>query len=116
MESILYQRIKGLCKERGVTLTELAKTVGVSDTVFRSWKESSPSIDKVRRIADYFKVSVDYLIGNSDIQDVTDKIISDKDIISLQRAHSKITKEEEPMWEMAMKMLRRTFDHAFSDE
>ena len=113
MESILYQRIKELCKQRDITLSELAKAVGVSDTVFRTWKESSPSIDKVRRIAEYFHVSTDYLIGITDIPDSIDSIIQDDDFISLQRLRSGMSATDK---KRMMKMIRLAFDKAYSDE
>ena len=113
MESILYQRIKELCKQRDITLSELAKAVGVSDTVFRTWKESSPSIDKVRRIAEYFRVSTDYLIGITDIPDSIDSIIQDDDFISLQRLRSGMSATDK---KRMMKMIRLAFDKAYSDE
>ena len=113
MESILYQRIKGLCKQRETTLSELAKAVGVSDTVFRSWKESSPSIDKVRRIAEFFHVSTDYLIGITDIPDSIDHIIQDDDLISLQRLRSTMSDTDK---KRMMKMIHLAFDKAYSDE
>ena len=113
MESILYQRIKELCKQRDITLSELAKAVGVSDTVFRTWKESSPSIDKVRRIAEYFHVSTVYLIGITDIPDSIDSIIQDDDFISLQRLRSGMSATDK---KRMMKMIRLAFDKAYSDE
>lgn len=113
MESMLYQRIKDLCRQREITLSELAKSVGVSETVFRTWKKSSPSIDKVRIIAEYFKVSTDYLIGITDIPDSIDQMIQDEDFISLQRMRSTMSDTDK---KRMMKMIRLAFDKAYSED
>ena len=66
MDSILYERISGLCKARGITITKMATDLGIGTSLIRKWKQtSSPSIDKVKLIAEYFDVSTDYLIGLS---------------------------------------------------
>ena len=39
---------------------------GLWESTIRKWDKNAPSVDKVMLIADYFKVSVDYLIGRTD--------------------------------------------------
>ena len=114
MESILFQRIQGLCKARGITLTKLSEDLGIGLSLIRKWKTStSPSIDKVKAIAEYFDVSVDYLVGMSDFEESADKVLQDKDFISLQRAKQNSKAGE---WELMMKMIQAGFDHAFREE
>lgn len=114
MESVLYQRIKLLCKKHNILMSQLAENVGISESLIRKWGSStSPSIDKVRRIAEYFDVSVDYLIGTSDIPECADKVIGDSDIISIQRARTNMSQGDR---EFMMEVLRRTFEKAFEDE
>lgn len=114
MESILFIRIKELCEKRDITLMELCNTLGLSQSLIRKWKSTaSPSVEKIRRVAEYFDVSVDYLIGLSDIPDQAEKIIEDADFISLQRARSKMSDQDK---ERMMKMLKVAFDTAFSEE
>ena len=113
MESVAYQRIMELCRDRGITVTKLAEDVGLSDSLIRKWKSAgSPSISKIRKIAEYFGVSVDYLIGMSDIPDSAEKLMGDHEIISLQRARSKMTQTDR---DRMMAMLRLAFDKAFED-
>ena len=113
MESVLYQRIKLLCKKHNITMAQLAEKVGISESLIRKWGSStSPSIDKVRRIAEFFDVSVDYLIGTSDIPECADKVIGDSNIISIQRARSNMSNDDK---ELMMLLLRRTFEKAFED-
>ena len=117
MDATLYARIKELCKNEGITLKELCEITGVKESNLNKWKNgTSPSIDSIRPIANHFHVSLDYLIGDSDIPQNADTILKDADIISLQRAKFRISDEDQPLWDSSMEMLRRTFDRAFSGE
>lgn len=114
METKLYTRIKELCEERGITMTKLQEELGLSSSLIRKWKtNTSPSIDKVMTIAQYFGVSIDYLMGLSDIQSSAEELIGDDDFVSLQRARSRLSQKDK---EKMMKMLRLGFEYAFSDE
>ena len=59
----LVGNIKQLCSERGITIAELERRVGISNGQIRKWDTSTPGLDKVKLVADYFLVSVDYLIN-----------------------------------------------------
>lgn len=86
MESILYTRIKELCESRGISMAKLSEDLGIAASLIRKWKTTtSPSVDRVKMIAEYFGVSVDYLIGLSDIKDSAEKLVGDEDFVSLQR-------------------------------
>lgn len=39
---------------------------GLSKNSIHNWGESTPSGDKIKKVANYFDVSVDYLVGNTD--------------------------------------------------
>lgn len=116
MESIFLKRINELCQQRGISQADLADTLGFNRTNFQKWGVStSPSIDKVQKLANYFNVSIDYLTGNSDVPQSADTILKDTDIISLQRAKFLIPDEDQELWDNSMEMLRRTFDRAFNN-
>lgn len=62
----LYQRIEALCKEKGITVTEMCRACGVSRGSLgdiKSGRKKSLSMPAVCKIADYFKVSVDVVAG-----------------------------------------------------
>lgn len=61
-------RIKELRKEAGKTQKEVAEKLGVTSQCFGHYEngKSSPEPEMLIKIADYFLVSVDYLIGRSD--------------------------------------------------
>lgn len=63
---MLLERIKGLCKERNIALRKLEQEIGVSNGAISKWNKSSPSIETLNKVADYFGVSTDYLLGKTD--------------------------------------------------
>lgn len=68
MDSIIFTRIKELCQKRGITVNKLELEVGMSQYSISRWKSSnSPTVDKLLRVAQYFGVSLDYLVGQVDI-------------------------------------------------
>lgn len=58
----LKERIKTLCKENGVTVNKLEKTLGFGTGYIAKLDNSTPNISKIQMIADFFNVSVDYLM------------------------------------------------------
>ena len=60
---MIFNRISKLCKEKGVTVAKLERETGISNGTISRWSTSSPTVDKLRKVADYFGVSVDSLIG-----------------------------------------------------
>ena len=60
----MYEKFQELLTKTGKTSYRVAKDTGISDTVFSYWKSgrSKPKIDKLKVLADYFKVTIDYFI------------------------------------------------------
>lgn len=114
MESVLYQRIKALCEKRGISISKLESELGFGNSSIKKWERvSSPSIDKIIKVASYFDVSVDYLLGRTDIEGSISEVIGDEDIISFQRARQKMTQKDK---DRMMQMLKLGFEYAFSDQ
>lgn len=67
--SNLYNRIDVLCKNRNVSITVMCKEAGVSRASLSDLKmgrNQSLSADTLSKIAAYFCVTVDYLLGKED--------------------------------------------------
>ena len=58
----LVDNIQELCKKRGITLSNLQKELGFGNAAIYRWNESSPSFDKLLKVAEYFKVPTDQLV------------------------------------------------------
>lgn len=61
----IYQRIKELAIEKKISIRELEKTLKFSNGAINKWEEKAPS-DKLEKVANYFNVSTDYLLGRTD--------------------------------------------------
>lgn len=114
MASILYERIEKLCELNNISITRLEKECGFSNATIKKWKDTSiPGIDKVQKIAQFFHVTTDYLMGITDIPTTADELLNDMDIVALQRAKSKMSPVDR---ERMMQMLKIAFDYAFQDD
>jgi transcriptional regulator with XRE-family HTH domain len=77
---MFYERLSLLCKEKGIPLTELLKILGMSSGNLSKWKAgNAPKAPTVARIAKYFKVSSDYLMGATDIRETLDEQLTGVD-------------------------------------
>lgn len=70
------ERLRELRLKRGLTQEALAKRLGFVKSTISQWESGNrvPSEDVLRQIAEIFGVSVDYLIGYSDIPDTAERI------------------------------------------
>ncbi len=63
---MFYDNFIKLCKEKGVTPSAVMRTIGLNKSSASYWKKgTTPSSDTLRKLADYFGVSMDYLSGNA---------------------------------------------------
>lgn len=63
------ERLKELREERGLTQRELSEVLKVHHTAIRNWETrgSETNFSMLIKIADFFDVSIDYLLGRVDI-------------------------------------------------
>ena len=61
-------RLSALRKENNLSLEKTGKAIGVSNQAISKLEKGngSPSFDVLCALADYFNVSLDYLVGRSD--------------------------------------------------
>lgn len=64
----MLERIKELCKYKGISIAQLERDLGFANKVLFRWDSINPSVEKVKAVADYFGVSVDYLLGSEEEQ------------------------------------------------
>ena len=69
----MYEFFAQLCKQHGVTPYKVSKETGVSQPTLSEWKKGTytPKQDKLQKIADYFGVTLDYLMGKAHIDEQT---------------------------------------------
>lgn len=72
---IFPKRLRYLREKNGATQRTMASYLGIAQAVYYGYEKGLklPRIDKLPRIADFFGVSVDYLLGMSDEPQLPDK-------------------------------------------
>lgn len=65
----LLDRLNDLKDQSGLNAKQLTSELGISTTSFTDWNKGkgSPSLDAVIKFADYFKVSIDFIVHGEDI-------------------------------------------------
>lgn len=66
---MFYEIYIGLCAEKNISPTKAAVEIGLSNAAPTGWKQGAvPRESALKRIADYFGVTVEYLKGETDIK------------------------------------------------
>lgn len=64
---MFYPRLLALCAERGVKVTNVVAEMNMGSGNLSKWKAGGiPKGDTLSKLADYFQVSTDYLLGRTD--------------------------------------------------
>lgn len=60
----LYKKYEELLKKTGKTSYQVSKDTGIGQNTFSNWKtgRSKPKLDKLKILADYFDVSIEYFL------------------------------------------------------
>ena len=59
---MVLENIHKLCKENGVSIARLERDLGIGNGTIGAWDKSSPALANAKAVADYFNVTVDYLL------------------------------------------------------
>ena len=89
---MFFDTFKELCDSRGIKPKRAVLDMGLSNSLATKWKKTgaTPSGDTLDKIANYFNVTVDYLLGklptgdelkfahwDGDARDVTDEMLDE---------------------------------------
>ena len=83
----IYDRIRLLASEKNISIRELEIKLGFSNGLLRSWNKSTNTAS-LEKVANYFDVSVDYLLGRTNTRSKKDNskvALDDNDIIMTWR-------------------------------
>lgn len=106
----LRDRIRILANERGMSLPSLETELGFGNGTIVKWDKASPNSDKLAKVADYFHVSTDFLLGREDEQKTLGDTSTDKNYTILCRDAKKLSPEKrEQLLNMAKIMFREEF-------
>lgn len=61
---MLLESIRRLCSKKQVSIAKLERETGISNGTISRWGVSSPTVENVQKVADYFGVTVDELLSS----------------------------------------------------
>lgn len=67
---ITFERIRELARKQGKSLNKVEEELGYGKNVLYRLKDSKPSAERLEELANYFDVSVDYLLGREETNNV----------------------------------------------
>lgn len=68
---LFFSRFEELSAAKGMSTSAVAVELGIPKTTVSYWRQNpsvAPKTEQLLKIAHYFNVSTDYLLGNTDIQ------------------------------------------------
>lgn len=120
----LYERLSILAKKQKISIPQLSVKLGFSEQYLYKWKTNTPKADNLAKVADYFNVSTDYLLGRTDDPDPKssgveldwdDTLFLDEETeknstpeyFAIQRKSKKLSQKEQ---QRLLKIMEATFD------
>ena len=99
----MYENFSKLLQKNGVTPYKVSKETGVSQSTLSDWKRgvSTPKNDKLQKIADYFGVSIEYLLtGKEETQKISPlKPKDEKEIKNILASTEQLLKQDGLMFD-----------------
>lgn len=85
---MFIQKLKELIAQKGITKNKLLTDLGLGKNSFINWETRGtvPSGETLSRIADYFGVSVDYLLGNAEKEKPSEEGSGGEDVVVVNRS------------------------------
>lgn len=82
---MFYETVKKLCEEKNISVNGLTKILRISQSNNTNWSNGMiPKSDVVVKIADYFDVSTDYLLGRTKIKKAP--AVSDEELLAAMQS------------------------------
>ena len=79
MHVSFYDRFDELCRRDGKARSPVCEDLGLSRTAWTKWKKgSTPDMETVLKIADYFQTGIGYLLEDPDLGDMGIELIDDE--------------------------------------
>lgn len=60
---LIYDRIKEICKEKGISASSVEKKAGLGNGAIAKWNNFSPSVKNLKAVADVLEISIDELLN-----------------------------------------------------
>lgn len=64
----VFDRVKRLCDQKEISLSQLEENLEIGNGSAYKWKKHDPTLKMLKKLSEYFDVSVDYLLGSENIK------------------------------------------------
>ncbi|GEQ18061.1 helix-turn-helix domain-containing protein [Clostridium butyricum] len=110
---LLQDRLKELRTGKGLLQKDIAKLLSITASAYGYYEQGKrvPDSDTIKKLAEFYNVSLDYLIGNSDIKESADKII-EKETLNIPKEYKdkyKVTSRDKKQYLEEMKKANEAF-------
>ena len=61
-----YDKVKKLAEDRNLTIMAVEKEAGLGNGVIGGWRDGYPRIESLRKVAGFFGVSIEEIIGDKE--------------------------------------------------
>lgn len=108
-------RLKELRKEKKLSQKEIAKEMSISEKTLSRWENGESQIkpEKAQQLADYFGVSVGYLLGYSDFIDTQELVKKTLENYPVDKAW-KVSSVVSQFGELPLEKIKTTYGEALS--
>ncbi|MGG5358875.1 MULTISPECIES: helix-turn-helix domain-containing protein [unclassified Enterococcus] len=76
-----YEIIKNLAKTNKISIAELERKLNLSNGSISKWSKNSPNTEPIAKVADYFDVSIDFLLGRENNEEKKRIDLSEDDTV-----------------------------------
>lgn len=119
----VFDRVKKLAEKQGISIVELEEKLDFVRNSLYSWKKKTPNGDRLKKVADFFNVTTDYLLGRTpiptftrrdehDVQKTLEEMIeglSDKNALSyMKNGDTEISEEDAELLRSSLENAVRT--------
>lgn len=119
----VFDRVKKLAEKQGISIVELEEKLDFGRNSLYSWKRKTPNGDRLKKVADFFNVTTDYLLGRTptptftrrdehDVQKTLEEMIeglSDKNALSyMKNGDEEISEEDAELLRASLENAVRT--------
>ncbi len=59
---MIFEKVKELAEKEGISVSELEANCNIGNGTISKWKNSSPTIANLKKVADYFGVPIEYFL------------------------------------------------------
>lgn len=113
----IKERVKELCRNKGVTAAKLEKECGFANGYVSKLDKSTPTTKNMQKIADYFGVTVEYLMTgemrdgyylNQETANIAQQIFENKELSLLFDVQKDMSPEDlQAIYQMALALKRK---------